>query len=190
MVGSWCSLPRLRQAGNVAGRLKDRKRSSRSSRPYYLVRVTKYDSLSCASLQRTATVHITQAKAFLSIHRTKISLIYKRNKTSYDTFMQIDPTENHNKVTTYNTHVHRQNKFTHHSQCPTVARWEGMTRFDQIRQLQLVTSNLQVKLINTKYPLQTRSAVYTFIALQPDTDSDMPIILSPACILGNNCPGD
>lgn len=66
-----------------------------------------------------------------------------------------------------------------------------MTRFDQIRQLQLVTSNLHAKLItNTKYPLQTRSAVYTFIALQPDTDSDMPIIVSPACILGYNCPGD
>ena len=63
------------------------KRSSRSSQPYDHVWDTKCDSLSHASLRHTATVCMTQSKAFLSIHFTRISLIYKKNKTSYDKFM-------------------------------------------------------------------------------------------------------
>lgn len=65
---------------------------------------------------------MTQALAFLSIHLTKISLIYKGNKTSYEKFMvrhkhttrnllrqcitQINPTQKHNKVTTYSNNYY------------------------------------------------------------------------------------
>ena len=53
------------EAGRVrVGQQEGRNRGSRSSRPFDHVRITKYDSLLYASLRLTATVGMTQAKAF------------------------------------------------------------------------------------------------------------------------------
>ena len=62
MLVGRCELLRLRQTGIAPEQQEERKRSSRCSRPFDHVRVTKYDSLS--SLRRTATVQITQTQSF------------------------------------------------------------------------------------------------------------------------------